>query len=129
MAEPPLPQTGATIPAGRVAAVDYGRKRIGLAVCDAHRILARPLCVRQTSGDRQSDAVFFRKVAADEDVVGFVVGLPIHADGTDRRMSVEVERFGAWLAAETGLPVVFHDERYTSREATGLLAGSGLSRG
>lgn len=44
-------------------------------------------------------------------------------------MSVEVERFGAWLAAETGLPVVFHDERYTSREATGLLAGSGLSRG
>ena len=129
MADQPLPSTSAAIPAGRVAAVDYGRKRIGLAVCDAHRILASPLCVRQTSGDRESDAAFFRKVAADEDVVGFVVGLPIHADGSDSRMSVEVERFGAWLAAETGLPVVFHDERYTSREATGLLAGSGLSRG
>jgi len=66
---------------------------------------------------------------AEEAIVGFVVGLPVHADGTDSRMSVEVERFGGWLAAATGLPVTFHDERYSSREASGLLAGSGLSRG
>jgi putative Holliday junction resolvase len=85
--------------------------------------------VRQTTGDKTADGAFFRKLVADEAVVGFVVGLPIHADGTDSRMSVEVERFGGWLAAETGLPVVFHDERYSSREATGLLAGSGLTRG
>lgn len=120
--------SAASIPAGRVAGVDYGRRRIGVAICDTHRILSSPLCVRQTTGDTHADAVFFRKLVADECVVGFVVGLPIHADGTDSRMSVEVERFGAWLAAETGLPVVFHDERYSSREATGLLAGSGLTR-
>jgi len=118
-----------TLPAGRVAGVDYGRKRIGVAICDAHRILSSPLCVRQTTGDAKADAVFFRKLVAEEGIVGFVVGLPIHADGTDSRMSAEVERFGGWLASETGLPVVFHDERYSSREATGLLAGSGLSRG
>jgi len=117
------------IPSGRVAGVDYGRKRIGVAICDSHRILSSPLCVRQTTGDTKADAIFFRKLVADEGVVGFVVGLPIHADGTDSRMSAEVERFGGWLASETGLPVVFHDERYSSREATGLLAGSGLSRG
>jgi len=117
------------IPSGRVAGVDYGRKRIGVAICDAHRILSSPLCVRQTTGDTKADAVFFRKLVADEGIVGFVVGLPIHADGTDSRMSAEVERFGAWLTLETRLPVVFHDERYSSREATGLLAGSGLSRG
>lgn len=126
---PPAAAPAATIPTGRVAGVDYGRKRIGVAVCDAHRILASPLCVRQTTGDARADAAFFRKLAADESLVGFVVGLPVHADGTDSRMSVEVERFGGWLAAQTGLPVVFHDERYSSREATGLLAGSGLSRG
>ena len=119
----------AVIPAGRVAGVDYGRRRIGVAICDTHRILSSPLCVRQTTGDKRADAAFFRKLVADEGVVGFVVGLPIHADGTDSRMSVEVERFGVWLTAETGLPVVFHDERYSSREATGLLAGSGLTRG
>ncbi len=128
-AAPPAPGTGFTLPAGRVAGVDYGRKRIGVAICDSSRILASPLCVHQTCGDRDADAVFFRKLVAAEDVVGFVVGLPLHADGADSRMSVEVERFGGWLAAATGLPVVFHDERYSSREATGLLAGSGLSRG
>lgn len=116
-------------PAGRVAGIDYGRKRIGVAICDAHRILSSPLCVRITTGDKAADAVFFRKLADDEGIAGFVVGLPVHADGSDSRMSVEVERFGAWLSAETDLPVVFHDERYSSREASGLLAGSGLSRG
>ena len=131
-ATPPHPTEAtpaAAIPAGRVAGVDYGRRRIGVAICDTHRILSSPLCVRQTMGDKTADGAFFRKLVADEAIVGFVVGLPIHADGTDSRMSIEVERFGGWLAAETGLPVVFHDERYSSREATGLLAGSGLTRG
>jgi putative Holliday junction resolvase len=117
------------LPAGRIAGVDYGRRRIGVAVCDAQRILASPLCVRRTEGNRDADAAFFRTLAADEELVGFVVGLPVHADGSDSRMSLEAERFGAWLAAVTGLPVTFHDERYTSREAAGMLAGIGLSRG
>jgi len=112
-----------------VAGIDYGRKRIGIAICDAHRIVSSPLCVRQTTGDATADAAFFRRLAADEEIVGFVVGLPIHADGSDSRMSVEVERFGAWLAETTARPVVFHDERYSSIEATGLMAGRGLSRG
>jgi putative holliday junction resolvase len=120
---------GAVIPAGRVAGVDYGRRRIGVAVCDAERIISSPLCVRQTTGDLAADATFFRELAHEERIVGFVVGLPIHADGTDSAMSVEVERFGAWLGRTTGLPVAFHDERYSSREAAGLLAGVGLTRG
>jgi putative Holliday junction resolvase len=85
--------------------------------------------VRQTTGDLAADAAFFKGVALEEGIVGFVVGLPIHADGTDSAMSVEVERFGAWLGRITSLPVVFHDERYSSREAAGLLAGVGLTRG
>lgn len=117
------------IPAGRVAGVDYGRRRIGIAVCDAEWILASPLCIHQTTGDRAVDAAFFRDLARAESLVGFVVGLPVHADGTDSAMSVEVERFGAWLSRTTGLPVAFHDERYSSREAAGLLAGVGLTRG
>ena len=117
------------IPPGRVAGIDYGRRRIGIAVCDGQRILASPLCVHETGGDREADAAFFRRLAGDEAVVGFVVGLPVHADGTPSAMSVEVERFGAWLGRITGLPVAFHDERYSSREAAGLLAGVGLSRG
>lgn len=120
----------AAIPAtGRVAGIDYGRKRIGLAVCDAARILASPLAMHAPSGDDDAEAVFYRRLVCDEEIVGFVVGLPIHADGSDSRMSVEVEKFGAWLAATTGLPVTFQDERFTSIEAAGKLAGHGFSRG
>ena len=121
--------TPAAFPAGRLAGVDYGRRRIGVAVCDATRMLASPLCVRETAGDHEADAAFFRGLVADEELVGFVVGLPIHADGRASDMSREAERFGAWLERVTGLPVAFHDERYTSHEAAGLLAGAGLSRG
>lgn len=116
------------LPAGRLAGVDYGRRRIGVAICDAERIICSPLCVHLTSGDHEGDAAFFRRLVADEAIAGFVVGLPVHADGTASAMSAEVERFGAWLGRMTDRPVAFHDERYTSREAAGMLAGVGLTR-
>jgi putative Holliday junction resolvase len=81
------------------------------------------------SGDETVEEEFYRRLVRDEEIVGFVVGLPIHADGSDSKMSVEAERFGAWLAATTTRPVVFQDERFTSIEAAGKLAGHGLSRG
>jgi putative transcription antitermination factor YqgF len=117
------------LPSGRIAGIDYGRRRIGVAVCDAERIIASPFCVRETTGDHAADASFFQALARDEHLAGFVVGLPLHADGAASRMSSEAERFGAWLGRATGLPVVFHDERYTSHEAAGMLGGVGLSRG
>ena len=117
------------LPSGRLAGVDYGRRRIGVAICDAERIICSPLCVHQTTGDRGVDTTFFQRLVAAEAIAGFVVGLPVHADGTDSAMSVEVERFGAWLGRITGRPVVFHDERYSSREADGMLAGVGMTRG
>ena len=116
------------LPTGRVAGIDYGRRRIGVAVCDAERIISSPLCVRATVGDHAADAAFFQQLAAAEEIVGFVVGLPLNADGSQGAMADEVERFGRWLSRATGLPAVFHDERYSSHEAAGRLAGVGISR-
>lgn len=116
------------LPAGRVAGIDYGRRRIGVAVCDARRIIASPLCIHATSGDHDADAVFFQQLAAREELVGFVVGLPLHTDGRISEMAAETERFGRWLGRATGLPVAYQDERYTSHEAAGMLAGVGLTR-
>lgn len=123
-----------TVPAvipvtGRVAGIDYGRKRIGIAVCDAARIIASPLTMHEPTGDDEAEAAFYRRLIRDEELVGLVVGLPIHADGSDSKMSLEAEKFGAWLTTMTGLPVVFQDERFTSIEAAGKLAGHGFSRG
>ena len=117
------------IPQGRVAGIDYGRKRIGIAICDAARIIASPFAMHEPTGDDQAEAAFYRRLVGDEEIVGFVVGLPIHADGSDSKMSVEVEKFAAWLAAATAVPVVFQDERFTSIEAAGKLTGHGFSRG
>ena len=100
---------GSPLPAGRVAGIDYGRRRIGVAICDAERILASPLVVHETTGDATADAAFFRRLVAAEAIVGFVIGLPIHADGSASKMSADVERFGHWLGETTGLPWVFHD--------------------
>lgn len=125
----PSDADGPEIPAGRVAGIDYGRRRIGIAVCDAERILSSPLAVREASGDPAVEADYFRRLAADESLSGFVVGLPLHTDGRESEMSREAVRFAGWLSAVTGLPVTMQDERYTSAEAAGRLADTGLSRG
>lgn len=122
------PASGRPLPAGRIAGVDYGRRRIGLAICDAERIIASPLCVRIVTGDLRAESAFFRALAASEEIAGFVVGLPVHADGTESPMSLEAERFGDWLTRVTDRPVAYQDERYSSREAAGRLAGVGLTR-
>lgn len=123
------PSSPGPIPRGRVAGIDYGRKRMGIAICDAQRIIASPLPMREPGRDAAAEAGFFRRLVAEEGIVGFVVGLPVHADGRPSDMSREAERFGAWLSDTTGLPIVYQDERYTSAEAAGRLAGLGLSRG
>lgn len=117
------------LPPGRLAGIDYGRRRIGIAICDAERLIASPLAVHETTGDRTADARVFRDLVDREAITGFVIGLPIHADGRGSEMSAEVERFADWLTDITGCPAVFQDERYTSREAAGLLRPARLTRG
>lgn len=116
------------LPLGRLAGVDYGRRRIGISICDTERMIASPLLVHETSGDRQSDAMFL-KLVEQEEIVGFVVGLPIHSDGRNSEMSSEVEKFATWLSDITKRPIVFQDERHTSQEASGLLRPAQLTRG
>jgi putative Holliday junction resolvase len=121
--EPPIP-----FPIrGRLIGVDYGDVRIGLAVCDADRRIASPLDT-YTRRSTDQDAAFFRKLAAAESAVGFVVGLPLMTrSGDEGTKAKECRTFGAWLGQVTGLPVVYQDERYTSSYAEDALWGAGLS--
>ncbi|HHM13005.1 MAG TPA: Holliday junction resolvase RuvX [Planctomycetaceae bacterium] len=112
---------------GRLAGVDFGDVRIGLAVTDPERILASPLA-NYTRRSLEADAEFFRQVAREERIVGWVVGLPLYASGEESPKAEEARRFGAWLAERTELPVAFFDERFTSREATRVLGMAGATR-
>ncbi len=113
--------------AGRVAAIDFGTVRIGVAICDALRMFASPFETYQRSSE-SDDAAYFRKLASEESVVLFVVGLPVHLDGHESEKSIEARAFGRWLGEITGVRVVFHDERYTSKEADAKMIDAGLTR-
>ena len=105
---------------GRVAGIDFGTVRLGIAVSDAGRSIASPL-ENYTRRSPDEDARHFRRMAEEEEVVLFVVGLPVHLDGRESRKSVEARQFGQWLAAATGLPVEFHDERFSTVQADQIL--------
>lgn len=112
---------------GRLAAVDFGTVRIGVAVCDPGRILASPLEVRAV-GQPHDDAEYFRQLVRREKIGGWVVGLPIHCDGGESQKSRQCREFAQWLATETETPVRLFDERFTTSAARQRIAGGGLSR-
>lgn len=112
---------------GRVAGLDVGERRIGVAISDVTGTLARPVGVLQTSG-LEGDAVdraaaeLARLGAEDDGLVSLVVGLPRRLDGSPNEMTPRVEAFARQLHSRTALPVILQDERLTSREAESRLA-------
>lgn len=112
---------------GRVAAVDFGTVRIGIAISDPDWTLASPY-ENYTRRGPQRDAQRFQRLVAEENVSLFVVGLPVHADGRESEKSREARRFGRWLAEVTGVPVEWFDERFTSKEAEGFLREAGMRK-
>ncbi|WP_390622477.1 Holliday junction resolvase RuvX [Candidatus Laterigemmans baculatus] len=123
----PHPSTLAAFPeSGRLAAVDYGTVRIGIAICDPGRILVSPHAVH-TRGRAEAEAEFFRRLAVEERVAGFVVGLPIHCDGGESPKSIEARAFARWLHELTGLPTRLFDERFTTAQAQRRLRPSKLT--
>ena len=111
----------------RIAGLDVGERRIGIAVSDASATLARPVGVVPTSGldgdalDRAA-AEITRLATEDDGLVALVIGLPRHLDGSPNEMTPRVEAFAEILGRRTALPVVLQDERLTSREAESRLA-------
>jgi putative Holliday junction resolvase len=107
---------------GRVAAVDYGRRRIGLAISDPLRITTRGLTTLERGPSVETGAAAVAIVLQREQAALVVVGLPLHADGRESEMSAEARRFAALLEA-AGLRVLLHDEGLTSWEAEEGLKG------
>lgn len=112
---------------GRIAGIDYGAVRIGVAVTDPERRLASPLEVYARRSPT-ADADYFRRLAADERLVGFVVGLPVFSSGDESPKSLEARRFADWLTEITKLPVVLFDERYSTVLADQFLSAGRLTR-
>ncbi len=108
---------------GRVLAIDYGRRRLGLAVSDDGRMVARPIPTLERV-NRRADVARLRRIVREQGVAQLVVGLPLRLDGTAGDMALEAREFAGRMAKALRLPVALVDERLTSWEA---MEGTGAS--
>ena len=121
------PATPALPSSGRLAGIDFGAVRIGVAVTDREQRFASPLDNYTRRGD-VADAAYFQRLVGEEQIVAFVVGLPVHLDGHESQKSSQARQFGVWLHEKTALPVVFFDERFTTVEAEQMLAAAEFTK-
>jgi putative pre-16S rRNA nuclease len=102
---------------GRLLAVDYGGRRIGLAISDPMGIIASPAgFIVRRAGKRPPIAELIRRATVLE-ARGFVIGLPLDENGEDTDRATEVRRFAEDLERRTGLPVELIDERFSTAAA------------
>ena len=98
----------------RFMAVDYGEKRVGLAISDELGMIASPAgFISRRAGKRAPIAEIIRRAEALE-ARGFIVGLPLDGNGNETEWTTEVRRVGGELEKRTGKTVRFLDERYTT---------------
>ena len=102
---------------GRLLAVDWGHRRIGLAVSDPTQTIAQPLATLTRRWGRRCPLARLRAHLDRLAPVGIVVGLPLESDGTEGEAAAHARQTGTLLAEKTGLPVCYRDERMTTARA------------
>jgi putative holliday junction resolvase len=112
----------------RVLAIDYGRRRLGLALSDELGVTAQPLAILVRT-NRPNDLRRLRDLCRKRGVAQIVVGRPLRLGGEVSPMAEEAARFAVRLGRELGIPVDFQDERLTSWEAEQVAMEIGPKRG
>jgi putative Holliday junction resolvase len=110
----------------RVAAVDLGKVRVGLAVSDELGLLAHPRPAL-AGGNQKRLLAELARLARDEKIERFLVGLPLNRRGGEGREAVRARKFAQALADTTGRDVELVDERLSTVEATRRLREGGIS--
>lgn len=111
---------------GRILAIDFGSRRMGVAVSDPLGITAQGLETIQRKNKR-TDFALLQKLIHDYEVREIVLGLPLKMSGEHGRQSDKVEEFAQELRQKFNLPVHLWDERLTSAEANRVLREADLS--
>lgn len=110
-------------------ALDYGRRRIGVAVSDPTATIASPHSAVERRGDPDEIPDALLELLDRLDPATVIVGLPRHMDGTEGEMAEEVRVFADGLREAAGLPVETWDERLTTSAAERALLETGAPRG
>lgn len=110
----------------RVLALDYGKRRIGLAISDELGLTAQGLPTYERTTIRE-DLRYLAGLAAERGAGLILMGLPLHLSGREGRQALHVREFGGRLGAAAQVAVEYWDERWTSVEANRVLKESGIS--
>jgi putative holliday junction resolvase len=102
---------------GRLMAVDWGERRIGLAVSDPTGTIASPAGYLLRRPGKRPPIIELVRRAQELEALGFVVGLPLDGDGEETDRSREARRVAAELERRTGLPALLVDERFSTATA------------
>lgn len=113
-------------PTGRVLAVDWGRKRFGVALSDPGRLIAQPLTTLTRREHHRPPIAALLDLIRAHDVTELVVGLPLSPEGDEEATAAEVRAFGEALARRAGLPLAFQDERLTTALALRAARSAGV---
>jgi putative holliday junction resolvase len=111
--------------AKRILGLDYGSKRIGVAVSDPLRIIAKGISVIEQSPSMMEE---LRALVVSYDVGEIVVGMPLTLKGEKRQTAEEVEKFMNRLHEAFNIPVVSIDERFTSQLAQETIRMMGVKK-
>jgi putative holliday junction resolvase len=112
----------------RVLGIDFGERRVGLALSDPSATIAQPLpTIIRRAGKRPPVAAIVQIITENE-VERAVIGLPLNLAGEESEWTTTVREFGAKLAQRAAIPVEFIDERMTSVQAERAVRSIGLKR-
>lgn len=101
----------------RFLAVDYGRKRVGLAIADPLGMIASPVgFIERRQGKRPPITKIIAR-ATELEARGYLIGLPLDGEGRETDWTEEIRKVGAEIAKRTGMAVRFYDERYSTAAA------------
>jgi putative Holliday junction resolvase len=111
---------------GRIIGLDPGERRIGVAVADPTGTIASPDRYIDRKTHEPIEAIV--QLCSDLDVEAIVIGLPLALNGREGPSATAARAFGGSVAEATGIPVEYHDERFTSVTAEQALIGGGVRR-
>ena len=104
----------------RILGIDYGDRSIGLALSDKLLITAQAIG-RYEIKNRKKDAQYFRDLVKQNQVSKIVIGLPLRMDGSEGPRAEKTREFARWMEKTLGIPIVFWDERLTTKQALQVL--------
>jgi putative holliday junction resolvase len=110
----------------RLLGIDYGDKHIGLAVSDPMLLTAQALESYHTQ-NKSKDMEFFRNLISKYKITKIVIGLPLRMDGSEGSRVKKTKKFASRLKNHFDIPIVYWDERLTTKQASRIMRDKGIS--